>query len=193
MPKTEYQRISGNNNIKWECMRTDCSPHNNAVVQDSGLLSSLVAQISALTNSVVELSAKIDKLADLPRKIDDLDSKLTSFETKLSNFEERLVAIEQLPPPANITPEELISEMNDRSQRAFNLMLFNLPESNNAPISVKKANDRKHISELFNHLCPNLVSDDFIFYRVVGKSIPNKIRPIKIVLKSVSEVNELMG
>ncbi|KAG8314308.1 hypothetical protein J6590_095825, partial [Homalodisca vitripennis] len=105
---------------------------------DSGLLSSLVAQISALNNSVVELSAKIDKLADLPKKIDDLDSKLTSFETKISNFEERLVAIEQLPPPANITPEELISEMNDRSQRAFNLMLFYLPESNNTQNSVKK-------------------------------------------------------
>lgn len=55
----------------------------------------------------------------------------------------------ELRQPSNASSEDIICEINDRSQRAHNLMLYKLPESTNSQISIKKAHDREFITNLF--------------------------------------------
>lgn len=192
MSKQEYQRISGDNNVKWNCTRTDCMKSPVGSAKNDDLMNSIVSQLASLAKNVTEMSSKIDKLIDIPQKIDDLNSKITLFETKMSTLEERILAIEQSPMPSNVSREEIISEMNDRTLRAHNLMLFKMPESKSTQINDKKAHDRKLITQLFDYLCPGLVTYNFTHFRV-GKKTPDKSRPIKIILKNLSDVSQLMG
>lgn len=71
-------------------------------------------------------------------------------------------------------------------------MLFKLPESSDTNVDGKKAHDRNLITQLFDRACPGIISKDFTFFRV-GRKTANNSRPIKIILKSVTEVNQLMG
>ncbi|KAG8245981.1 hypothetical protein J6590_095373 [Homalodisca vitripennis] len=110
----------------------------------------------------------------------------------MRDFEERLTAAEQNCKTGGNSPNDIIVEINDRSQRSLNLMLFKLTESKHNQADVKKVHDRELISKLLDHLCPGLVNYEFIFFRV-GKKVKSNARPIKIVLKSVHEVNQLLG
>lgn len=183
--KAEYEKLSANTSLKWECLRDDCDDRNKKDI------STLVSQVSGLATLLSELSSKMDTLLDLPKKIDVLDSKLNSFEERIACTEKRLGALETVKPSHGIKPEDILSEINDRTRRASNIMIYNLVESTNKDSKVRKSHDDHLTTKIFEATCPGLISYKFPTARV-GKATPNKPRPLKVMLKGQSDALEIL-
>lgn len=185
IPKAEYDRLSADDNLKWDCLRADCDDKNKKDIN------TLISQVSGFATLLSELSSKMDTLLDLPKKIDALDTKLSSFEERIACTEKRLEALETAKVSQELKPDDIISEINDRSRRACNIMVYNLFESANRDSKVRKSHDEKLTSTMFEAICPGLISYKFSTARL-GKATPNKTRPLKVMLKSQSDALELL-
>lgn len=185
MSKAEYQRISGNNNLTWNCTRTDCLQSSN---QPFGLL---LNQLTVLTDKITDLSVKVDTLTSLPAKVDNLIAEVDSLNRNLSQLEQRVSLNEaglktlenkfENIPKNHVNPDLIVAELSERSRRSKNLMIFNLPESDNKNVEVRKERDLVVVKKLLNHVLP---AYDFSATKAlrVGKKHPNKSRPLKIIL-----------
>lgn len=185
LSKAEYDRLAADQNLKWECQRSDCEEHNNKPINV------LITQFTGFSALLSDLSKKMDSLLDLPKKIDALDAKLTSFEDRIACTERRIEALESASVSSAPKPNDIISELNDRSRRACNLIVYNLKESRSGDAKVRKPHDDNLTTKLFEAVCPGLISYKYISTRL-GKPNPNKNRPLKVVLKSQSDALEIL-
>ena len=88
----------------------------------------------------------------------------------------------------NTTPTEIASNLsktlNERANRANNIMIFNLKEFD------EKTKDEESVNEL----CTFIVEKDINFkYSRLGKKEPEKSRPIKVEFSDTLSKNEFMG
>ncbi|KAG8338033.1 hypothetical protein J6590_009310 [Homalodisca vitripennis] len=185
MSKSEYQRISGNNNVKWYCLRTDCLQSSN---QPFNLL---LNQLTVLTDKISDLSVKVDSLTSLPAKVDNLIAEVDRLNKNLSHLEQRVNLNEAgLKTLENkfeniskhpVNPDLIMPELNERSSRSKNIMIFNLPESDDKNVETRKAHDLLVVNKLLNHFLPTYNCPSTKVLRV-GKKYPNKPRPLKVIL-----------
>lgn len=196
MSKAEYQRISGNNKVKWYCSRTDCLPPSN---QPQDLL---LKQLSLLTEKITELSNKVDALTSLPAKVDNLLSEVDTLNTNVLHLEQRVSDNEskvkaldewvKSAPSQNSNPEQIVSELNERSRRSKNIMFYDLIESPDRNVETRK----RHDSELVRKLLANYLSGvnlDGIKTLRVGNKSSNKTRPLKVILDSEANVSKFLS
>lgn len=191
MPKAEYQRISGDNRIKWACNRADCIP--NSDLPQTLLLN----QLTKLTNIITDLSEKVDSLKSLPAKVDNLiaeidnlnknfthlERRVTDNETQMKNLEEKISTASQ----QQTNPEAVIAEMNDRARRSKNIMLFNLPESSDRGVDTRKRFDLDLVVKLCSKFLPSMNSSSIKVLRVGSKNA-DKARPLKVILDNETSV-----
>jgi hypothetical protein len=182
IPKADYDRLSADNSLKWECFRADCEDDNKK------LTNSLMAGFAKL---LTELSTKMETLLDLPKKIDAFDTKLTAFEDRIACTEKRLDALETTKASQVLKPEDIISEMNDRSRRASNIMIYNLDESSKKDTKAIKSHDENLTMKLHEATCPGLISYKFSTARL-GKADSGKSRPLKVMLKCQNDALEIL-
>jgi uncharacterized protein YoxC len=198
MTKAEYQRICADNKIKWHCSRTDCvksseQPHNL-----------ILKQLTLLTSKITDLSDKVDALISLPAKVDSLVSELEGLNKNISQLENRLCVNEskvnalekKLDESAQIgsngNAETIIAEMSDRARRSKNIMLFNFPESQDKNVEVRVKHDNDLVTRLLDSFLPEAGSNSFKTARV-GKRVPNKTRPLKVILSKESDVTTFLS
>lgn len=192
MSKTEYQRISGDNNVKWYCTRTDC------IVPSAQPQYQLLNQLIMLTEKISVLSDKVDSLTSLPLKVDNLIAEVDNLNRNLSTLEKRVGDNESkvrsleeqfvgVVASRNVNnPEETIAEMHDRTRRSKNIMVFNLVESSDKNLNTKKEHDRALVNKLIQACSPNTNLDDIKIFRMGGGK-QGRTKPIKIVFKSDSD------
>lgn len=196
MSKPEYQRISGNNKIKWYCSRTDCLPPSN---QPRDLL---LNQLSILTDKITELTNKVDSLTSLPAKVDSLivevdtlntnvlhlERRVNDNECRVKALEERVISASQ----QGSSTEQIVSELSDRSRRSKNIMLYDLNESLDGNVETRKRHDSNLVQKLLANYLSGANLDGIKILRV-GKKIPNKTRPLKVIMDSEASVGKFLS
>lgn len=189
MSKTEYQRISGSNHVKWYCSRTDC------ILSPTQPMNQLLDQLQILTNKISDLTGKVDSLTSLPSKVDNLISEvdnlnknLLSLEKRVSENENKVKSLEERIVNTNtsINPEATIAEFHDRARRSKNIMLFNLVESKDKNLNNKKEHDRILVNKLIQAYLPG-TNLDLIKILRVGKGKSNGMKPVKVVFANDSD------
>lgn len=149
MPSTEYAKFAGNKKLKWSCSRVDC---DEAV---KGPMVQLITQISELTGKMDQLIKKVDSLKNddivpIREDIKNLSVKISALEPRLAASEARISVLEEslktLDTPGGHTDTEcVIGELNDRSQRAANVLVFNLKEPTCTSAKERQNQDNQHI------------------------------------------------
>lgn len=201
LSNTEFSKLVNprtNENRKWVCGREDCvsvenQPHNV-----------LLNQLKLLNLSIASLTTKVDTLTTLPSKVDNLitqveslsgnlkslesrvavnEAKMVDLEAQLSNVKDAPLASSSLP----VNPEQIVAELNDRSRRSKNVMLFNLPESSDKNVDIRKQHDLNLLLKLFNVFLPTFDVKNLKAVRA-GKKSPSKMRPLKAILDCESNV-----
>lgn len=199
MPKTDYNKFCNDSKLSWKCQRSDCFS------SDQKPINILMSKMSQLLDCVDDIKNKVDGLLVVPAKLDLMQSELTSISCKLSSLETRVSTIEdrlndmevrvadieQKEPASKSSPEETIAEINDRSRRAHNLLVYNLPESSSTAAAVRMDKDMLELRKLLNLFAPDL-SSEFKCYRV-GRPQKDKIRPLKIIFTCAEHPKVLMS
>lgn len=194
----EYNRLSSDNNQTWDCGRSDCVPTLSA----SGPTDVMDA-IRNLTAAVVNLTDKVDDikkndLAEINRNMKAVNSRLEMIENRISESEKRIEslevkmeALETSEPSVPTCPEDIIGEIEDRSKRARNIIIHNLPESTSRDIQTRISSDKDKLENLFQSV--NFETDmNTVKLHRIGKASKDKSRPMKVILNSPSEANSCM-
>ncbi|KAL4126752.1 hypothetical protein QTP88_010961 [Uroleucon formosanum] len=129
----------------------------------------LLSKINNIYLAVREIKKSVSKHDSL---LSELNKKLEEFQINYGTWGFSL---------RSISDESLISEMLDRQSRARNLIIFNLPESNN---SHSPKEDKLLVKSVLDTLSPNLGTA--AVFRLGRKS--DKPRPVKVTLLEVSDV-----
>ncbi|KAJ8980532.1 hypothetical protein NQ317_008329 [Molorchus minor] len=107
---------------------------------------------------------------------------------KLDNYKELESKITT--PIANqCNMEDVISEIIDRQSRATNVIIFNVNESSNNTKVGRLQDDREAVINILEDYAVD--KTDLKLFRL-GKISPNKMRPIKLTLKSAEEAKYIL-
>lgn len=209
--KAEYQRMSSNNNNKWYCSRTDC-------VDRSMLpLSLLTTQMNAVISKLDVLLGRVEKIDAISKDIADIKSDMSMISSQVSALEPRVAGVEErvteiagdvrslnlrvdqseraiggmvgLQDGSNV--ESLLEESNERTRRANNLIVFNIPEAKSKETAVRVRHDSERVQSLINVVCPSQADLSFKCYRL-GNANKKQNRPLKLILPSPQVVIDIM-
>lgn len=182
MSSTEYPAHASNDrNKNWFCNRDDCVKPEDTPV---GIMSS---KLDAILSSLFKLATK-GEIANISVSTDNLTSEV-NVAYKILELEPRLLAAKKtiaavvndvslLKQGANVSSavtKDIIHEMNDRSNRAGNILLHSIPESHHVDPHMKKDRDLDKLSSIFESI--QFRTESFIFFRL-RKSAGKKPRPI---------------
>lgn len=196
----EYKKIADGTNKSWTCDRTDCASHSTAgdPMQELNLkMTSLLNNFTTLATKV-EIKAVSDGINDLKEELSALREEFVTFEPRLKATEDRLDAIEEKLSSGHngallsSNPEEVLRELNDRANRARNLMFYNLPEHSGINVKTRVAHDKELIVKLIQSVAPNLIQLGDIKLVRVGKPNKNKSRPLKVIFQSDADAQVLI-
>lgn len=191
----DYAKHAGNKNLKWVCNRVDCSKLSSAPMNQ------LLAQMSELTKKVDHLIGKVDCLKQediapikediksINSKINALEPRIVTSENRITDLEQNLQALKNNTAPSN--PEEIIGEINERSRRATNVILFNLKESSSRDVKVKQDHDKQLVAKIASTMNNQVDLNDVKAYRL-GKPSKDKVRPLRLILKSIDETRQFV-
>lgn len=198
LTQSEYAKLARDDSRKWSCMRDDCI---NIVKQPMNMM---LNQLTKLTDTITDLAKKVDTLTLIPGKIDqiilqvdDLNNNLMSLEKRVSDNETKMNNLEdsvkRMSSPTNgIQPEDMIAEIGERARRAFNVMVYELPESASTNVETRKNYDLDLIVHLFRCSKPDFDITGVKTYRV-GKKLVGKIRPLKVILKNEQDARLIVS
>lgn len=180
MTKTEYQRISGNTNIKWFCSRIDCLPlQNQPLNQLSTQLASALTKLDELLAKVNKIDTKSNDVSDIKAEVSVIKSSLSALEPRVSSVEERISAMEVKVDTikSDSTPNNLeafLAESYERSRCSKNIIVYNLIESSSSDVNVRKKHDSDLIIKLISPLLPTSPQDGIKSVRL-GRPSAKKI------------------
>lgn len=129
----------------------------------------------------------IKLIPELIVKIDKLEAELKSIKDFTQNVINATAATDS---GASINEkEDLISEIMDRQNRASNVIVLNVNESKKNSQPERNLEDLATIKDIVQKV--NINANDIKIFRL-GKFTPNKIRPIKVCLKSVDDAKLIL-
>lgn len=143
-------------------------------------LRAVVIQKRTLVYFCEDCRKAFKSVPNLLRQIDSLRSEVNSLKDE----------VRRLKDSKNDTPinsEDIICELHERQKRANNLLIFNLPESNNV------SDDLIQVKTLITKAAGGNITDidDTKVFRF-GKKNKNGRRPIKVALKSPRDVHAVI-
>lgn len=127
-----------------------------------------------------DLSALRNKVSDTETRIDLLDAKCVEMETDIARARGT----------NTFDLTHVVSEIEDRNRRSNNLLLLGLAEESDVAANPTPDKDRV-IQILSSILSTNSTIDIHLVVRL-GKKIPQKNRPIKIILSSPTIVKDIL-
>lgn len=180
-----------------ECMKCKITKGDSVILCDSCQRSTHrdCSGLSASELKVMDLKGKrylkfycedcqngVKLIPKLLVKIDTLETEINKLKTMVETSGQNIVSISN--------KEDLLYEMNDRNNRASNIIIFNVNESKKATAQQRQSEDSKTVDNIlqnFNNIDQNNIKN----FRL-GKFEPNKSRPIKVVLKSVEDAKYVL-
>lgn len=184
LSSAEYKSIADGVVKTWKCDRMDC------LVRSTDPLNDLNVKFTAILNQFQQLATKEDindGISTLKLDIQTLSDKLDAIEPRLVKVENKTLELEKKIEKLNLgvtNENDLIAEVNDRSNRARNIIIYKIPECPSNSPEQKKKHDSDKLTTILNAigLSHTLVS----FFRI-GKPSGFSPRPIKLMLSSKEE------
>ena len=182
MPHTPSQRTT----------RSNSNPSTTITLMDIKLLIE-----STKTELLGKLSQEVDKLsgmlATLLHRVDDLDKKTYEIEKHCSESHALLdKEIKDLKKSSEINVSELMQEMEQRTFRSGNIIIFGLPELKEGTVEERKSADMAAVNELLSKIeADAYVSSPQTSHRL-GKPSNEKPRPLRITGFNVAEKSEIL-
>lgn len=131
-------------------------------------------------------SAAMDQFGDIKLLLESFKSE---FRRELDDFKSKFNEIKN---NDDTLFEEIITEVNERSKRKCNLVIFGLPEQEqNIPPSQQESAEKDDISNILHIIRPNITLHDIKPVRV-GRYCEGKHRPIKIKFNSEQIVSDIV-
>lgn len=177
MPDSIYNKYASNANKVWQCDRADCSKGSDGLQIMSEQLSEVLRCISSLPTKN-DLAAVNASIAELKQDLSDIRSKINGLEPRMEATESRLDIIENKIASVSQT-EDIISELNDRTRRAFNVLVYNIPEKKTPDTKSRIEHDKALANKLTQVTVPNVENKLKVFR--IGKPTKDRPRPMKIV------------
>lgn len=190
MTKQDYTQYSRDTNKKWNCNRVDCKS-----VADDPIVA-LTTSVNKLMNKIDNWSDKIDKIESVSVGVAAIKSDISEIKEQISKLEPRVTKneaniatltskVDSLKDSNVSDPESIITELNDRNQRAKNAIVHGIPESNSKDAKSRILFDKKS----FDSVLQSLSLQDIHPTRIIriGQATANKPRPVKVTFKCVDE------
>ena len=157
-------------NFKWTC---------NGCKQNFPSLTSMTAQLKSIENTTINrLSIIEDKMNEMQHGMSD------KIKEEVGEIKPKIV--DEIKDEIRATLQEdvrrEIREIEDQKIRAFNLIVFNLPESEDASSSIRKDHDLKSFYELCSII--KVQEPDIKSLFRLGNQIPKRNRPLKIIFNN---------
>lgn len=196
MPETEYIKYASDSRKVWRCDRADCE------AVDGDPFSALSSKLSIMMDKISHLATKDEMAAvadgmkhingcldAINKKLDELEPRLKSTEDRLDEIEDRLENVQA--GASKVDPESVLEELNDRSMRARNLLVYNIPESGSPDVKVRVAHD----NDIANKLIESVIPSQIKHHKTVrlGKINQGRPRPLKIIFNSDVEVRSFIA
>lgn len=195
LPEVEYNKYANNTKKIWQCSRADCKSDSNDP------FSALSAQLNVMLDKMSNLATKDEiktvtdgialvnsSLTNINKKLEELEPRLKATEDRLDIIEERLDRLQA--GPTSSGPESVIEELNDRSNRARNVLLFNITENKSNDVSVRVKHDNVIAGKLIAIVLPNQTIK-FKTIRV-GKPNRDKHRPLKVIFNDDTDARNFI-
>lgn len=149
--------------------------------------------ISSLNNQNDKFNKLFNKFEELLKTVSTLSEDNKILKGKVEVLEKKIEFFEcnKTLSTSTTSEQDIISELIDRQIRANNIIVFNLPESNNSDHS--QSSDKTQINNIFNKVLNANVS--VVSCSRMGKINTNsteKLRPVKVVLQNSSEVFNIL-
>ena len=143
-----------------------------------------VDEMSSLAKDVEERIRACfrEEIAVLTEKFTKIESQLSVVQTECGRLGDELTKMKSI-----VVNQQLIIESHEQKLRANNLILHNIPEQYMRVGSETLCDDRAKLSVLNRSVGIEIHSDDIVSIRRLGGKRPDKIRPLKIVLKDAEK------
>lgn len=133
-----------------------------------------------------------DGIDSIKSDLNMIHNKLNDLEPRLEATEQRLDAIEDRINNSNTSEarsdksENIIFEINDRTRRARNMLVFNVAEKKSSDVKLRISHDKALVDKLIQAVVPDLENKNVKVLRLgkLGRDTP---RPIKIIFNSEAE------
>lgn len=170
--------------------------------QNQLTLKDAIAAISQLHQVIVEqgntMLNLLNEIKALKNKTDD--NRIQALELETQNLRDELTSIKEANTQQTLRPADIgrvdvindsVREINDRQQRQKNLMIFGVPESIPTPELTRAQLDNLTVTDIIKTAYPNSPTHDIRVIRV-GRNNPDKPRPLKVIMKSASDVSTII-
>lgn len=190
--KSEYTLLAKDSNKKWYCSRVDCKPHT----QDPLVI--LTTSVNKLMEKIESWSDKIEKISEVSAGIGEIKSDIGQIKEQLSNLEPRVTAnevkienlISEVKSLKTTKPndcESVIKEVNDRSQRALNAIIYGIPESTSNNVHSRIEHDKNSVNAILHS--SNIDNVQVVKVTRLGKQLSEKPRPLRVTFANSMEVS----
>jgi hypothetical protein len=114
--------------------------------------------------------------------INDLGGRIENLKLENSNLKTRIMGLEN-----TMHPHKIMHEINDRMNRAKNIILFGVEELEGAAQVERIKHDMAEVSKLINGIDENFVGESMRCIRL-GREVGDRPRPLKVFLSSQEQV-----
>lgn len=135
---------------------------------------------NSLKNQIAQLKDISSKVASLENELKNLKSCLSEKNTNIENNS------------TNLCAEDFISELQDRQNRAHNIIVFNVAESLQQNINDRRADDEANIKDILQVFEDNEIDLSNLKMFRLGSRIDGRNRPIKVCLKNPADVLRIL-
>lgn len=123
----------------------------------------------------------------LVRKVQELQKEVKDLRDEVKQLKESKANIGVY---GQLSPEEIVNEINERQKRASNVIIYNLKESVCESYEQKLADDKNTVVQIINNLAD--VDTNSIKVFRLGRPNPENVRPIKVLLNNSSDVLKIL-
>lgn len=147
-----------------------------------------------IPNNLVQQIEKLSNmLSSLLSRIDDLTKKTSEIEKHCSESHARLDReIKDLKNLHDTNLSEIMQELEQRSYRSGNIIIFGLPEQCEGTVEERKAADLTSVNELLSSIDTDFVDASLQSTHRLGKPNKEKPRPLRITGLSIAKKSEIL-
>jgi hypothetical protein len=196
IPEPTYEQMFKIPGFVWLC--TDCmSPGIKSMRQDKEIEERCAEFLSAITTRVDKVEAAIKKLPNKTEVEDMIDAKITTrvdqVETSIKKLPSKTEIESMIDAKMKMTTNSISSELSDRERRKTNLIVHNLPESEETDSAMRQDEDLYSFEQICGR---DLNSGDAVITRTtrLGKKDNDnkKPRPLRVTFQTTDHKTKVL-
>lgn len=162
-------------------------------------------RVETLEQQIHEIRHETKKVVDFMDSMrsicDEIKSIKASFSSSFSELKTEITAVktsllntdkQQNPVSDQSSMDTFLTEVNERADRANNIIIYNIPESNSNEIQTRIEDDQQKISDLLAILNKDLAAEKILKVLRLGKKNENRPRPLKVVFSDSRVAKEVL-